>query len=67
MRDNYIKTIQKLEREKYKELKVLVNKYEVVDVGNSSTKEKRVAMGISDAKVVPRLRAQGTYHLVNSS
>lgn len=63
MRSNYIKEIQKLEREKYKELKALVNKYEVVDVGSSSTNEKRVPMGILDAKVVPRLRAQGTYHL----
>ena len=59
----YITTIQKLEREKYDELKALVDDYEVVEVGSSSANEKRVDLGVSGAKVVPRLNVDGTYEL----
>lgn len=62
-RTEYIASIQKLEREKYAELKVLVNDYEVVDVGSSSSNEKRVDLMMSDAKVVPRMKSEGTYEL----
>lgn len=63
MNGDYVRTIQKLERKKYDELKALTNDYEVVDVGSSSTNEKRIELDVHDAKVVPRLNAEGKYNL----
>lgn len=60
---SHITKIQKLEREKYKELKALTNDYELVNIGPSKTNEKRITLVIPGAKVVPRLNAQGTYNV----